>query len=218
MKTYIKFLIGNFSKSLFQVFLIMLSLIIILNILTEIDFFKDTDVSSIFPIYVSLLNSPTLIFEMFPFIFLIATQVFFINLFNDNQIQVFKYSGLKNSQILKILTLTSFFMGIFLVLVFYNFSSNLKNIYLELKNKYTLDDKYLAVVTKNGLWIRDIINDDILIINANKIDNNFLIDTFITQFNKNYEVVRNIRSQKINISTNQWIAFEAKIYEIISQH
>ena len=213
MKTYIKFLIGNFSKSLFQVFLIMLSLIIILNILTEIDFFKDTDVSSIFPIYVSLLNSPTLIFEMFPFIFLIATQVFFINLFNDNQIQVFKYSGLKNSQILKILTLTSFFMGIFLVLVFYNFSSNLKNIYLELKNKYTLDDKYLAVVTKNGLWIRDIVNDDILIINANKIDNNFLIDTFITQFNKNYEVVRNIRSQKINISTNQWIAFEAKIYE-----
>ena len=213
MKTYIKFIISNFSKSIIQVFLIMLSLIIILNILTEIDFFKDTEVSSIFPIYVSLLNSPTLIFEMFPFIFLISTQVFFINLLNDNQIQVFKYSGLKNSQILKVLTISSFFIGIFLVLIFYNFSSNLKNIYLELKNKYTLDDKYLAVVTKNGLWIRDVINEDILIINSKKIDDNFLIDAFITQFNKDYEVIRNIRSQKIDISTNQWIAFDAKIYE-----
>ena len=213
MKTYIKFIVATFLKSLVYVFLIMLSLIIILNILTEIEFFKNTDVSSLFPIYLSLLNSPTLIFEMFPFIFLISAQVFFINLFNQNQIQIFKYSGLKNSQILKILTLTSFLIGLLLVTIFYNFSSNLKNIYLELKNKYSADDKYLAVITKNGLWIRDKIGGKINIINANKIEDTFLIDTFITQFDEDYEVIRNIKSQKIDIQTNQWLAYNAKIYE-----
>ena len=46
-------------------------------------------------------------------------------------------------------------MGIFITSIFYYFSSNLKNLYLELKSPYSNDGKYLAVITKNGLWIRD---------------------------------------------------------------
>ena len=92
---------------------------------------------------------------MFPFIFLISTQLFFIKLFNDNQIQIFKYSGLKNINIVGILSYISILTGIFIILIFYNFSSNVKNVYLDLKNKYSSDDKYLAVITKNGLWIKD---------------------------------------------------------------
>ena len=57
-------------------------------------------------------------------------------------------------------------MGIFIITVFYSFSSNLKNLYLELKNKYTSDSEYLAVITKNGLWIKDIDKGNIKIINA----------------------------------------------------
>ena len=36
-----------------------------------------------------------MIFEMFPFIFLITSQAFFIKLFNNNELEIFKYSGLK---------------------------------------------------------------------------------------------------------------------------
>ena len=101
MKTYIKFLIQTFIKSFFYVFLIILSLVFILNILSEIEFFREVEIEPLFPLYLSLLNSPSLIFEMFPFIFLISSQLFFINLFNDNQMQIFKYSGLKNSIIVR---------------------------------------------------------------------------------------------------------------------
>ena len=153
MNTYIKFIIKIFLKSFIYVFLIILSLVLILNILSELDFFRNIDVKPLFPIYISFLNSPSLIFEMFPFIFLISTQVFFISLFSDNQIEIFKYSGLKNSKIVSIISVLSFFLGIFIIIIFYNLSSNLKNVYLELKNKYSSDDKYLAVITKNGLWI-----------------------------------------------------------------
>ena len=78
MKVYIKFILSLFLRSFFYVLLIMLSLVFILNLLSEIEFFKDFEVRNYFPAYVSLLNSPSLIFEMFPFIFLISTQLFFI--------------------------------------------------------------------------------------------------------------------------------------------
>ena len=150
---------------------------------------------------------------MFPFIFLIGTQLFFINLFKDNQIQIFKYSGLKNSKILNIKSSFTFFLGIIIILIFYSFSSNLKNFYLELKNNYTADDKYLAVVTKNGLWIKDNVDGKVSIINASKIDNNYLINTFITQFDNEYEVLNNIQADKIDISNNNWLAYKVKLYK-----
>ena len=65
-------------------------------------------------------------FEMFPFIFLIASQACFINLMKNHQIQTLKYSGLKNSRILLILLITSFISGLVVVILFYNLSSNLK--------------------------------------------------------------------------------------------
>ena len=213
MKTYVKFLVKVFLKTFLNVFLILLSLVFILNILNEIEFFKNANVSSFYPLYLSLLNSPSVIFEMFPFIFLVSTQAFFIKMFSDNQIQIFKYSGLRNSKILGIICFTSLIMGTLIILLFYSLSSNLKNIYLEEKNRYTIDDKYLAVVTKNGLWIKDEYENKSIIVHAKKINNNILIDAFITQYNNKYEVIRHIQSDKINIENNNWLIFNAKIYE-----
>ena len=213
MKTYIKFLSKTFLSSFFYVLLIMFSLIFILNLLSELDFFKDINVNSYFPIYLSLLNSPTFIFEMFPFIFLISTQLFFITLFNNNQLSIFKYSGLKNSKILIIISFMSFILGILIITLFYSFSSSLKNFYLDLKTNYTSDGKYLAVITKNGLWIKDVVDDKILIINSVKIDQNYLIDAYISEFNKNFEIKRNIVSPKIDISDKNWIIYEAKVFD-----
>jgi len=214
MKTYIKFICHTYLESFLYVFLVIFSLIFILNTLSELEFFKDIDVGIYFTLHLSLLNSPSMIFEMYPFIFLLCTQFFFIKLFNNNELEVFKYSGLKNSSILMIISFLSLFMGIIIVTVFYNFSSNLKNFYLEKKSKYTSDGKYLAVVTKNGLWIKDEIDDKIYVINSSEIKDNFLIDNFITEFNKNYNVIRNIQSKKIDISKKQWLISNAKIYNI----
>ena len=213
MKTYINFISSIFLRSFAFVFLIILSLVFIINLLTELEFFKDLDVSLFFTIYLSLINSPSMIFEIFPFIFLISTQLFFINLFRDNQIQIFKYSGLKNSKILFIISTITFLVGIFIITIFYNISSNLKNLYLEVKSNYTKDGKYLAVINQNGLWIRDKIENKILIVNASKVDKNFLINSFITEFDRNYEVIRNIKSERIDIKDNTWIVNDAEIFE-----
>ena len=213
MKTYIKFLSSIFINSFFYVTIIMFSLVLILNILSELDFFKEIDVGIEFTLLLSVLNSPSMIFEMFPFIFLISTQLFFINLFNNNELEVFKYSGLKNSSILFIISIVTFFIGILIIIIFYNFSANLKNFYLEKKSKYANDGKYLAVITKNGLWIKDGIDEKIYIINSSKIENNYLINNFITEFNNDYEIIRNIQSEKIDIKKKEWKIIDAKIYD-----
>ena len=213
MKTYTKFLVGIFLKSFLFVLMIILSLVFIINLLGELDFFKDVETTTFFTIYLALINSPSIIFEIFPFIFLISTQLFFIKLFDKNQIQIFKYTGLKNSKIFIIMSIVSIVLSFFIITIFYNASSNLKSFYLELKSKYTTDGKYLAVINKNGLWIRDKIEDKILIINSSKIDENFLIDSFITEFDQNYNVVRNIKSKKINIKDYEWEIMDPEIFE-----
>ena len=212
MKTHVQFLIKNYLKSLLNVFFVFFCLIFILNLLTELEFFKKSDVNTVFPLYLSLINAPILIFEMFPFIFLISTQFFFNNLINNDEINIFKYSGLKNSKIFSILTFTTLILGVFIVVIFYNLSSNLKNLYLGLKSTYTEDNKYLAVITNNGLWIKDIYNENILMINASSIDQNELLDAYISEFNTNYEIIRNIKSKKIDVTNKEWIIKNADIY------
>ena len=212
MKVYIKFLIKTFLNSFLYVSAVMLSLVFILNILTEIEFFKDYDVSALLPLYASLLNSPDLLFEMFPFIFLLSTQVLFIKLFNNDEINIFKYSGLKNSRILTVICTMSFLMSLLLIGIFYNFSSSLKNYYLQLKTNYTDDGKYLVVITNNGLWIKDKIEKETYIINASNLEGTNLINTFISQFDENYNIIRNLNSKKIDVKKNEWVLYDVEIY------
>ena len=214
MKTYVYFIISSFLRSFLNVFLVMLSLVFILNILQEIEFFSNKNVGSIYPIYLSFMNTPSIIFEMFPFIFLISAQFFFIKLFSNEEINIFKYSGLKNSKIIYILTILSFVMGLLVIAIFYNLSSTLQSYYLEIKNQYSTDKSdYLAVINKNGLWIKDIVDGKISIINSSKIDNNILSETFISIFDKNYKLLRNIRSNKVDIKNNKWLVYNASVFD-----
>ena len=96
MKTYIKFIINLFNISFLKIFIIFFMIIWISGILEEVNFFKSIDINFFYIIFLSLLNTPSVIFEILPFIFLLSTQVFFINLINKNELEIFKYSGLNN--------------------------------------------------------------------------------------------------------------------------
>tara|TARA_B110000967_G_C18802431_1_gene519221 strand:- start:382 stop:1161 length:780 start_codon:yes stop_codon:yes gene_type:complete len=112
---------------------------------------------------------------------------------------------------IKIISLYTFIAGLILIVIFYNTSAILKNSYLLIKNKYSDTNKYLAVITENGLWIKDEINENINIINANKVDNEFLLNVLITQFDKNFEIINIIQSEKVDISSYQWKIFNPTI-------
>ena len=217
MKTYIKFLINLFNISFIKIFTIFFVIILITNILEQAESFKNINLSFFYLVFLSFLNTPSVLFEILPFIFLLSTQIFFIHLINKNELEVFKYTGLNNLKIIKILGLYSFILGIVLVIFFYNGSSILKNSYLLIKNNYSDDNKYLAVITENGLWIKDEINDEINIINASKVNNEFLLNVSITRFNKDFNVVEILQSEKIDITSKDWIVFNPTILKDSSQ-
>ena len=211
MKIYIKFLISLFNISFFKVFSIFFIVILLTNILEQIDFFKNVDINFFYLVFLSFLNTPSILFEIFPFIFLLSTQIFFISLIDKKELEIFKYTGLNNFIMIKIISLYTFIAGLILIVIFYNTSAILKNSYLLIKNKYSDTNKYLAVITENGLWIKDEINENINIINANKVDNEFLLNVLITQFDKNFEIINIIQSEKVDISSYQWKIFNPTI-------
>jgi len=204
MKTYVKFLVNLFNVSFFKVFCTFFIIVLITNILEEIEFFKNIDISFLYLIFLSFLNSPSILFEILPFIFLLTTQIFFISLIDKKELEIFKYTGLNNFMIVKIISLYTFVAGFFIIVIFYNASAILKNSYLSIVNKYSDDNKYLAVITENGLWIKDEINSNINIINANKVSDKFLLDVSITQFNNSFEITNIIFSEKVDISSYKW--------------
>ena len=209
-----QYLLKKFLKKLFLVSGIFFILILIINLIEESNFLKDTDANFITPVILSSLNAPSLLYEMFPFIFLISTQFFFIDIFENKEILTLRQFGMDNFSLLRFLTFISFILGILVIVLFYNFSSILKNEYLKIKNNYAKDKKYLAVITKNGLWIKDKQKDGDLIINAEKIENEFLINSSITQFDKNFFITKNIVANKVNILTKDWLLIDAIVTEL----
>jgi len=203
--TFENYIIKLFLKKILTISVIFLSLVLILSVFDEISFFKNLDTNFFFPFFITFLNAPTALFQIFPFIFLIATQFFFLDLINKNELEVLKVNGLNNLKIIKVLFLTSLVLGVILVCFFYNFSSKLKFLYLDLKNNYSNDNKYLAVVTENGLWIKDEIDEKIYIVNATEIEGSYLKFVSISEFDKNFDLIQIYKSEKVNILNKEWI-------------
>jgi len=62
-------------------------------------------------------------------------------------------------------------------------------------------------------YLKDIVNNKTSIINSGLIENNFLKETLITTFDKNYNPITNIKSNKIDIKNNKWLIYDASVFE-----
>ncbi len=204
LKVYQNYISKQFMITFIKTVFIFFTLAFILNIFEEINFFKDLDVSIGLPIFLTFLNIPSILFEIFPFIFLITTQFFFIKLIEQNENISFKNFGLNNSKIIKLLAMLSFFIGVIIGTIFYNLSSNLKHSYLNIKNSYAKDNKYLAVITENGIWIKDEKDGITNIINAEDLKGNILNNVDIVQLDEDFNFIQNISTDKINIENKIW--------------
>ena len=211
LKIYQKYLIMNFLSKFLKITLIFLSLSYILGILEEINFFKDTNANFFYPYFLTLLNTPITLFEIFPFIFLLTTQFFLYDLFKNDEMNLLKKNGLDNMKIIKILFALSIAIGIFNVTIYYNMASKLKFYYSNIKNDFSDDNKYLAMVTNSGLWIKDEIDNKRLIVKSSYIEDKYLSQAIINEFNSDFQLLKTIQSKKIDISDNNWIIFNPVI-------
>ncbi len=214
IKTYQKYLIKKFINNFLIIFFIFFTLGFIMNFLRELRFFFDIDVSLYYPLLLVFLDLPSQLFQVIPFIIIISVILLFIQLNDKGEIVIFKNNGLSNLKILNNIALTSFFVGLFSVIIFYNFAAVLKFNYLNIKLEYTKDDKFLASITENGIWIKDVNDEKINFINAKKIELNHLIEAEITLLDNEFNYLGTIIANKINIEKNQWILKKPQLISI----
>ena len=211
LKTYQKYLIKEFLLFILKVTFVFFILGFIMGALEELRFFSDIDTDYYFPIFLVFLNLPSLIYQIFPFIILISVIFLFLSLNEKGELISFKNNGLENFQIIKLLSIVSLLIGIFTIVIFYNFAAMLKFNYLDIKKNYTKDAKYLASITENGIWIKDEIDNNIIFINAKKIELDNLVDVEIVKLNKNFEYLNTTSAKKVYIKKNLWIINDATI-------
>ena len=210
-KIYEKYILKKFFKIFINISVIFLTLAIILNIFEEISFFKNINANQMMPYFLTFLNAPITLFEIFPFIFLITAQFFFYEIIKNDEIILLKNNGLSNLKIIKTLFIATLSIGVLIIVVYYNLSSKLKFLYTDIKNNYTNDNKYLAVVNESGLWLKDETDKSVLIVKSMNINNNFLLDVLINEFDFDFRLKKTIQADKVDISNTNWIVYNPTI-------
>ena len=214
VKTFDKYFVKLFFKKIILLTLIFFSLTFILTLFEEITFFSDSKSEMYLPFLITLFNVPSTLLEIFPFIVLISTQLFFVDIIKRKENELIKVNSLDNFYLIKLLALCSFIFGIIIITLYYPMSSKLKFFYFDIKNIYSEDGKYLKHYSGNGLWIKDEIDDEIYIINASANNKDkFLKNIFINKFDKNFNLIEVISSKKADISTNDWIIEKPVIFK-----
>ena len=118
ISTYKKNIFKSFISCFLKVFFVFLIIILIMNLLEELTFFRETKNNIILPIFLTLINSPSIIMEVFPFIFLISSLFFFIDLIEKNELSIYKIYGFTNLKLIQILASISFLLGIVIIVIF----------------------------------------------------------------------------------------------------
>ncbi len=199
------YLISQFLKTFINVVLIFCCLGLIMNLFEEINFFKNYDVGILMPIKLSLLVIPSIIINLLPFILFISSMVVFIKLKDNRDIIALKTFGFSNINFLILFSISSIFISIVILFVLNPLTSATVKYYEDIKGRYDLDKSHLASINSNGIWIREIVGNNINIIKSKSLEGDRLINVSIYKFDKNYALYSRLEASEARISENPWI-------------
>ena len=205
-KSINRYIVKEFLKSLLVVLCVMFSIVLLITLLEEFNYFKSKqDLKFIQFIIFTFLKIPNLLFNLFPFIVLFSGIFFYLKIYNYNEIISLRVMGYSNIQIILIPALTCFVMGYLLVFLIVPFTSSMLKYYEELKSEYD-QTKNLVFVNETGIWVIDKNENDKNIIRIDKIDKNFSNIKQITIYNydKDNNFIKRIDANEGVINDNNW--------------
>jgi lipopolysaccharide export system permease protein len=206
-KSINRYIIKEYIKSLFVVIGIMLSIILLINLLDEFNFFKSKkDLKFIFFLIFTILKIPNVLINLFPFIVLFSGIFFYIKIYNHNEVISLRTMGYSNIQIILIPALTSFVIGYIMIFLIVPFSSSMLKYYEELRSEYN-DTKNLVFVNETGIWILDKNEKEKNIVRIEKISKDFSTISQVTIYN--YDIsnnfIRRIDANDGVINEKNWL-------------
>ncbi len=216
LKSINRYIINEYIKSLFVVIAVMLSIILLINLLDEFNFFKSKkDLKFIFFLIFTVLKIPNVLINLFPFIVLFAGIVFYLKIYNHNEVISLRVMGYSNIQIILIPALTSFVIGYVIVFLIVPFSSSMLRYYEDLRSEYN-ETKNLVFVNETGIWILDKNEKEKNIIRIEKINKDFSVVSQITIYNydTSNNFIRRIDATEGTIKDKNWLLNKVNIISI----
>ena len=206
LKSINRYIINEYIKSLLIVIAVMLSIILLINLLDEFNFFKSKkDLKFIFFLIFTVLKIPNVLINLFPFIVLFGGIVFYLKIYNHNEVISLRVMGYSNIQIILIPALTSFVIGYIIVFLIVPFSSSMLKYYEDLRSEYN-ETKNLVFVNETGIWVLDKNEKEKNIIRIEKINKDFSSVNQITIYN--YDIsnnfIKRIDADEGNIKDKNW--------------
>ncbi|NKA01283.1 MAG: YjgP/YjgQ family permease, partial [Proteobacteria bacterium] len=131
---------------------------------------------------------PNVLINLFPFIVLFGGIVFYLKIYNHNEVISLRVMGYSNIQIILIPALTSFVIGYIIVFLIVPFSSSMLKYYEDLRSEYN-ETKNLVFVNETGIWVLDKNEKEKNIIRIEKINKDFSSVNQITIYN--YDISNN---------------------------
>ncbi len=213
-KIFLNYLLINFLKTFFIFILVFYCFGVILNLFEEIEFFKNIDVSIFIPLMLTSIFIPSMIIKILPFIIFLSSMWFMIKIRNNRDLLTLKVFGYSNLKIFFMLAITSFILGC-CVLIFINpLTSSMSKFYEKTKSNYSKDIDHLVTFNKNGLWIKENLDDKQRIITAKKPDGFNLLDVTIFHIDYKSNLIEKITSKKADIKSNLWKLEDAVTFQI----
>ena len=212
------YIIRNFLSKVFIAILVTYSFSLILNLFEEIEFFKESDADILQPLILSSIFIPSLIIKLLPFIIFFSSMWFITKIKNNNDLLVLKVYGYSNLKIFFILATTSFLLGWLILIIANPITSSMVMYYEKTKSQYARDIDHLITFNKNGLWIKENVEQGERIITAEKPEMYDLINVTIFQFNNDYELTSKIFAKKVNIRTKNWVLEDVTISNLKNEN
>ena len=213
-KIITKYLIAKFFNSFLIAFLVFLSLGITINLFEEIEFLKNLNLSFALPILLSLSYVPTLVLELLPFIIFLSSMFYFLNLKSSKDLLSVKVFGYSNMKIIFILAFFSFLLGLIFLFAINPITSVLIKFYETEKAQYSRDVDHLVSINKNGVWIKEIRDNGIVIINAEELKKDNLEKISVYIFNKE-KLIRRLEAESALIENNPWEMKNVHVYDFL---
>ncbi len=211
-KILLNYLLKNFLKTLLIFVLIFYCFGMILNLFEEIEFFKNIDVSIFTPLILTSIFIPSMIIKILPFIVFLASMWFLLKIRNNRDLLTLKIFGYSNFKIFLILAFTSFALG-WLVLILANpITSSMSKYYEITKSNYSRDIDHLVTFNRNGLWIKENLENKQRIIAAAKPNKFNLIEVTIFHLDQKSNLIEKIISSEVNIKNNLWVLKNGTIF------
>ena len=199
------YLLKNFFKTFLMIILIFYCFGVILNLFEEIEFFKNINVSIFTPLVLTSIYIPSMLIKILPFIIFVSSMWFMLNLRNNKDLLMLKVFGYSNLKIFFILATTSFVLGWLILVIFNPITSSLFKYYEKTKSNYSRDIDHLVTFNKNGLWIKENLNNSMQrIIYADKPQGYDLVNVTIFHLNEKSNIIEKIYSERANIEDNLW--------------